>query len=55
MPPKEIESKPQVGPLVNVPTLQRWALALSQGDMSPRYEIERLLTANGHPTRDPNT
>jgi hypothetical protein len=40
---------------VQVSTLQRWALYLSQGDMEPRREIEHLLTVNGHPTRDSKT
>mgnify|MGYP000859625758 CR=1 FL=1 len=37
---------------VSVSVLQDWALSLSQGDNRPRYEIEKLLRDNGHPTRD---
>lgn len=38
--------------LVPVTTLQAWALDLSQGDNSPRWEIEKLLTDAGHDIRD---
>lgn len=37
---------------VPVATLQAWALDLSQGDNSPRWEIEKLLTDAGHDIRD---
>lgn len=54
--------RPGEGLLFNPPSirvqvwlLQRWALALSQGDNSPRVEIERLLDISGYPTRNPDT
>ena len=43
---------PECSCSVPVATLQAWALDISQGDNSPRWEIEKLLTDAGHEIRD---
>lgn len=47
-------SVPDCSISVPVATLQSWALELSQGCISPRWEIEKLLTDNEVPIRDPS-
>jgi hypothetical protein len=37
---------------IPVSLLQDWALCLSQGDNSPRREIEKILTDKKYPTRN---
>jgi len=38
---------------VSVEMLQGWAIDLSQGDNSPRWEIEKILKENNQPIRNP--
>lgn len=44
-PTQNEQAQPKTQGLVDRETLERWRLALSQGDMSPRWEIESLLAA----------
>jgi hypothetical protein len=50
--PRAVASRAPCSCSVPVPALQEWAVALSQGDNSPRWEIEKVLTDAGHEIRD---